>query len=256
MMPPRRPTSAFVLGAGLGSRMRPLTEQIPKPMVSLAGRALIDHVLDRLAAAGVTHAVVNVHYLADALIKHLAARTAPQITISDERDGLLDTGGGVARALHQFHDQPFFIHNSDSVWIEHGLSVLESMISAWDDARMDSLMLIAPASASLGYDGRGDFAMQTGGMLVRAGRDTTEPYVFCGVSIAHPRLFDNAPKGPFSLNKLWDVAIARQKVFGIDLNGLWMHVGTPTALSDAERAMIAAGKTREPSRIADGEAKA
>ncbi|MBX9683232.1 MAG: nucleotidyltransferase family protein [Hyphomicrobium sp.] len=256
MMPPRRPTSAFVLGAGLGSRMRPLTEHIPKPMVSLAGRALIDHVLDRLAAAGVTHAVVNVHYLADALIKHLAARTTPQITISDERDGLLDTGGGVARALHHFHNQPFFIHNSDSVWIEDGSSVLDAMISAWDDARMDSLMLLAPAATSVGYDGRGDFAMQADGTLVRAGHDTSAPYVFAGVSIAHPRLFANAPTGAFSLNRLWDAAIARQRVFGIELDGLWMHVGTPTALCDAERAMIAAGKTREPSRIADGEAKA
>jgi MurNAc alpha-1-phosphate uridylyltransferase len=230
-----RPQAAMVLAAGRGVRMRPLTAQIPKPLVRLKGRALIDHVLDRLAAAGIARAVVNVHYLADMLEAHVGERKAPQITISDERGLLLDTGGGVMHALPQLGPEPFLIHNSDSVWIEGVGANLERLIAAWDSDKMDSLMLLASATASLGYEGAGDFVMGTDGRLQRRGEREVAPFVFTGVSIAHPRMFHEAPQERFSLNDLWNAAIENGRLFGIRLDGLWMHVGTPEALKEAER---------------------
>ena len=230
-----RPETGMVLAAGLGTRMRPLTDRIPKPLVRLKGRALIDRVLDRLAAAGITRAVVNVHHHADELEAHLRQRKTPKIEISDERGVLLDTGGAVVRALPKLGSGPFLIHNSDSVWIEGIGSNLERMFAAWDSGTMDSLMLLASAATSLGYEGSGDFAMGTDGRLSRRGERQMVPFVFTGVSIAHPRMFANAPEGRFSLNKLWDEAIDKGRLFGIRLEGLWMHVGTPEALTEAER---------------------
>jgi len=230
-----RPQSGMVLAAGQGLRMRPLTDKTPKPLVRLKSRALIDHVLDRLAAAGVKRAVVNVHYLADQLETHLAKRTAPKIVISDERGLLLDTGGGIVHALPKLGAGPFLIHNSDSVWIEGVGSNLERLFAAWDSDRMDALMLLASAATSLGYEGQGDFSMATDGRLVRRGERQMAPFVFTGVSIAHPRMFKGAPQGPFSLNAPWDAAIEKGRLFGIRLDGLWMHVGTPEALKEAER---------------------
>lgn len=234
-----RPTTAMVLAAGMGARMRPLTDRLPKPLVRLDGRALIDHVLDRLAAAGVSQAVVNVHYLADLIETHVAGRQAPAVTISDERDSLLDTGGGVVRALRLLGSEPFFIHNSDSVWIERQTPALERMIAAWDSARMDTLMLLAPVSESLGYDGRGDFNLRENGMADRPPAGARASHVFAGVSIAHPRLFDGAPESRFSLNALWDRAIAAGRLYTVTLDGLWMHVGSPDALNQAEHAIAA-----------------
>ncbi len=230
-----RPEVGMVLAAGLGKRMRPLTDTVPKPLVRLKGRALIDHVLDRIAAAGVERAVVNVHYLADALEAHLGKRTRPQIVISDERGQILDTGGGVVNALPKLGTEPFLIHNSDSVWIEGVGSNLERLFRAWDGDAMDSLMLVASATTSLGYEGPGDFAMATNGRLVRRGERQMAPFVFTGVSIAHPRMFEGAPQGAFSLNRVWDAAIDKGRLYGIRLDGLWMHVGTPEALTEAER---------------------
>lgn len=230
-----RPETGMVLAAGLGTRMRPLTDRVPKPLVRLKGRALIDHVLDRLAAAGITRAVVNVHHHADELEAHLRQRKTPKIDISDERGVLLDTGGGVVRALPKLGSGPFLIHNSDSVWIEGIGSNLKRMFAAWDSGTMDSLMLLASAATSLGYEGSGDFAMGTDGRLSRRGERQMVPFVFTGVSIAHPRMFANAPQGRFSLNKLWDEAIDKGRLFGVRLEGLWMHVGTPEALTEAER---------------------
>jgi N-acetyl-alpha-D-muramate 1-phosphate uridylyltransferase len=230
-----RPEAGMVLAAGLGTRMRPLTDRLPKPLVRLKERALIDHVLDRLAAAGLARAVVNVHHHADALEAHLRQRKTPKIEISDERGVLLDTGGGVVRALPKLGPGPFLIHNSDSVWIEGVGSNLERMFASWDSGAMDSLMLLASAATSLGYEGSGDFAMGTDGRLSRRGERQMVPFVFTGVSIAHPRMFENAPEGRFSLNKLWDEAIDKGRLFGIRLEGLWMHVGTPEALTEAER---------------------
>jgi MurNAc alpha-1-phosphate uridylyltransferase len=228
------PKSAFVLAAGLGIRMRPLTDAVPKPLVGLTGRTLIDHVLDRLADAGVKRAVVNVHYLAGQIEHHLAKRTRPQIFISDERDALLDTGGGAVRALPKLGAEPFVIHNSDSVWIEGAKSNLARLFAAWDTERMDSLMLLAPVSSSVGYDGEGDFEMDISGRLTRRESGRTAPFVFAGVSIAHPRLFAGAPEGAFSLNWLWSRAIEQGRLYGVELEGTWMHVGTPEALAEAE----------------------
>jgi len=230
-----RPRSAMVLAGGFGKRMLPLTQDRPKPMVELKGRPLVDHVLDRLAAAGVVRAVVNVHYCADKLEAHVKHRARPEIVISDERQQLLDTGGGVVRALPMLGAEPFLIHNSDSVWIEGVGSNLERLFAGWDPDAMDSLMLLATAATSLGYDGPGDFVMDKDGRLSRRGEREMAPFVFAGVSIAHPRMFEGAPEGPFSMNRLWDMAIDSGRLYGIRLDGLWMHVGTPEALSEAER---------------------
>ncbi len=228
-------STAMVLAAGFGKRMRPLTDALPKPLVRLKGKPLIDHVLDRLADGGITRAVVNVHYLADQIEAHLASRTRPAITVSDERDALLDTGGGVVRALPLLGDAPFLVHNSDSVWVEGVSSNIARLIDTFDPARMDSLMLLASGAASLGYDGHGDFAMAPDGLLTRPGERRQTPFVFAGVSIAHPRLFEDAPAGAFSLNVLWDRAIARGRLYGLRLDGTWMHVGTVQSVDDAEQ---------------------
>jgi MurNAc alpha-1-phosphate uridylyltransferase len=233
----KRPATAFVLAAGKGERMRPLTSARPKPLIPVAGEPLIDHVLDRLANARVDRAIVNVHYLADQIEEHLAGRESPKISISDERDELLDTGGGVVRALRKLGPDPFLIHNSDSIWIEGMGSNLDRLIRAWDDTRMDSLMLLAPVATSIGYDGPGDFQMDPAGRLTRQSGARLAPFVFTGVSIAHPRLFEGAPKGPFSLNRVWNRAIEAGRLHGLRLEGIWMHVGTPDAIDEAEKAI-------------------
>lgn len=228
-------TTAMVLAAGLGTRMRPLTDTMPKPMVPLKGKPLIDHVLDRLVAGGISRAVVNVHHFADQLEQHLAARKSPAIVISDERGEVLETGGGVVKALPLLGDAPFLIHNSDSVWIESIGSNIARLIRAFDPERMDSLMLLTLGATSLGYDGHGDFAMDQNGLLQRRSEQRESPFVFTGVSIAHPRLFENAPPGRFSLNVLWDRAIAAGRLYGMRLDGVWMHVGTPQSVEEAEQ---------------------
>ena len=233
-----RPTTAMVLAAGLGKRMRPLTDVVPKPMVRLGGSPLIDHVLDRLAAAGIEHAIVNVHYLPDILERHLASRAKPQIIISNERDTLLDTGGGLVRALPLLGPEPFLVHNSDSVWLEGPHANLDTLIKTWDPERMDSLLMLAATANSLGYEGSGDFTMAADGRLSRRAPGSIAPFVFAGVSIVHPRLFEGAREEFFSLNVLWNQAIARGRLYGMRLDGYWMHVGTPEALAEAEGALI------------------
>jgi len=230
------PNTAMVLAAGYGKRMRPITDTIPKPMAQLAGRPLIDHVLDRLAGAGVREAVVNLHYLADVLEAHLSSRAGePRVRLSDERAALLDTGGAVRKGLDWLGPEGFFIHNSDSVWTEDGESNLHRLATLWDPAKMDSLLLLADARQSLGYDGAGDFLLAADGRLTRRAPGSCAPCVFAGVSIAHPRLFAGSPEGAFSLNPLWDRAIVRGRLFGAMLRGEWMHIGTPEALEAAER---------------------
>lgn len=231
------PKSAMVLAAGLGSRMRPLTDLVPKPLVRLRQKPLIDYALDRIAEAGISQAVVNVHHLADQIVSHLKSRQRPRILISVEREQLLDTGGGVKKALPQLGPEPFLIHNSDSVWIDGVQSDLVRLAHSFDPERMDCLLLLALSSASIGYDGRGDFLMSPDGLLQRRPERELAPFVFTGVSIAHPRLFDGAPEGAFSLNQLWDRAIQRRRLYGIRLDGTWMHVGTPAALAEAEQAL-------------------
>lgn len=230
--------TAMVLAAGLGTRMAPASGTLPKPLVQLDGKTLLDRVLDRLAAAGIARAVVNVHHKADQIEARLAGRKAPKIILSDEREKLLDTGGGVKKALRLLGSAPFIVHNSDSVWIEGIGSNLKRLVEAWDDARMDCLMLLALASSSHGYQGRGDFAFDSDGRIRRRKiEQEIVPFAFTGVSIAHPRLFANAPEGVFSMNQVWDQAIENGRAFGLRMEGIWMHVGTPEALAQAEQAL-------------------
>jgi N-acetyl-alpha-D-muramate 1-phosphate uridylyltransferase len=234
---PWTPRVAMILGAGLGTRMRPYTDTLPKPMVPLKGRPLIDHVMDRITAEGIPRVVVNVHHCADRLEQHLLRRSAPTIQISDERALLLDTGGGLKHALPLLGDQPFLVHNSDSVWIEGAGRNLRRLCDAWDDGRMDFLLMLALGAASLGYDGRGDFSCDPEGRLRRRRESEVVPFVFTGVSIVHPRVFADAPEGVFSMTPLWNRAILAGRAFGVRMDGLWMHVGTPEALIEAEQAM-------------------
>lgn len=228
--------TAMVLAAGKGERMRPLTLRMPKPLVPLAGRPLIDHVLDRLADAGVETAVVNVHYLPEQLEAHLAGRKgkSPEILISDERGVLLDTGGGAKKALPLLGRGPFFIHNADTAWSEGATPVLARMLRLWDPSVMDCLLLLAPVATSVGYAAKGDFSMAPDGRLQRRGEGEVVPFAFAGVSLCDERLFKDAPEGRFSLNLLWDRALAKGKLYGMRLDGRWMHVGTPDALAEAE----------------------
>lgn len=228
--------TAMVLAAGYGERMRPLTLTMPKPLVALAGRALIDHVLDRLAAAGVETAVVNVYYLPEQIEAHLRGRAGkpPKTVVSDERDLLLDTGGGAKKALPLLGTGPFFIHNSDSVWSEGVTPALPHMLRLWDPQLMDCLLLLAPLATSIGYAGRGDFDMSPDGRLARRGEKQVVPFAFAGVSLCTAALFEDAAEGPFSLNLLWDRALAEGRLYGVRLDGRWMHVGTPEALAEAE----------------------
>ena len=227
--------TAMVLAAGFGERMRPLTLRMPKPLVPLAGRPLLDHVLDRLAAAGVTTAVVNVHYLPEQLEAHLASRNGkpPETLVSDERGVLLDTGGGAKKALPLLGRGPFFVHNADSVWSEGATPALTCMLRKWNPTTMDCLLLLAPTATSIGYAAKGDFSMAPDGRLARRGNEVV-PFAFAGVSLCDERLFKDAPEGRFSLNLLWDRALARGKLYGVRLDGRWMHVGTPDALAEAE----------------------
>ena len=238
---PGRITTAMVLCAGLGTRMAFANGAVPKPLVPLRGKALIDHVLDRHAEAGIERAVVNVHHKADLIETHLKGRRRPRIEISDEREVLLDTGGGAKKALPRLGSGPFLIHNSDSVWIEGVGSNLARLIEAWDDERMDCLMLRALASQGLGYQGRGDFIFEADGRIRRrqVGQELV-PFVFAGVSVAHPRLFDGSPEGAFSLNVVWDKAIVAGRAFGLRMEGIWMHVGSADALMQAERQLARA----------------
>jgi MurNAc alpha-1-phosphate uridylyltransferase len=229
------PEAAMVLAAGLGTRMRPMTQTRPKPLVEVAGRPLIDHVLDRLSEAGIARAVVNVHYLADQIETHVRSRDLPQVVISDERELLLGTGGGIAHALAALGDKPFYLLNTDSLWVDGTRSLLDRLAEGWDTARMDALLVVAPVVASSGYAGAGDFLLDTDGRLRRRPERMMAPFVYTGCGIVSPTLFDGAPEGPFSLNLLFDKAIDAGRLFGLRLDGLWMHVGTPQAIAEAEQ---------------------
>ncbi|HVG52275.1 MAG TPA: nucleotidyltransferase family protein [Xanthobacteraceae bacterium] len=231
------PDHAMVLAAGLGTRMRPHSNNIPKPLVKVAGRPLIDQVLDKLADAGVTTAVVNVHYHGEQIENHLAARRRPKIIFSDERSQLLGTGGGVVKALPHLGHAPFFHVNSDTLWIDSVNSNLARLAEAFDPDRMDALLLLAPVTTSIGYSGRGDFAMDTHGLLRRRSEKEVVPLVYAGVALLTPGLFAAAPAGEFSLNRLFDKAEVSGRLAGLRLEGVWMHVGTPEAILEAEAAI-------------------
>ena len=229
----------MVLAAGLGLRMRPLTDNMPKPLVQVAGAALLDHVLDKLADAGVEEAVVNVHYLPDQIIAHTATRSRPKVTISDERDQVLGTGGAVVKALPLLGTEPFFHLNADTMWIDGVRPNLARLAEAFDPSRMDILLLMAPTAHSIGYAGAGDYAMLTDGALRRRKENQVVPFVYAGVAILSPALFADAPAGEFSLTRLFDRANEQERLFGLRMDGLWMHVGTPDAVVAAEEAFLA-----------------
>jgi len=229
----------MILAAGLGTRMRPLTDTLPKPLVKVAGRPLIDHVLDRLAEAGVERVVVNVHHLADQMQRHLAHRKQPQIVISDERGLLLGTGGGVKKALRELGDAPFFHINSDTIWIDGVKPNLARLADAFDPTAMDALLLLAPTTGSIGYSGRGDFAMAADGQLRKRADQEVAPFVYAGAAILSPALFKSTPEGELSLTTLFDRAAQARRLHGLRMEGLWMHVGTPDAIALADAAIKA-----------------
>jgi N-acetyl-alpha-D-muramate 1-phosphate uridylyltransferase len=228
-----------VLAAGLGTRMRPHNGHLPKPLVEIGGKSLIDYSLDRLADAGVESAVVNVHHLADTIEQHLAARERPRIVISDERPTLLGTGGGIAKALPHLGDAPFFLVNSDTIWLDGVKPNFVRLGEAFDPAAMDALLLLAPTAGSIGYAGRGDFAMLSDGRLRRRAEGEVVPFVYAGAAVLAPALFADPPPGPFSLTLLFDRAAGNGRLFGLRLEGVWMHVGTPEAVAAAEAALAA-----------------
>ncbi|MBX9882787.1 MAG: nucleotidyltransferase family protein [Sphingomonas sp.] len=236
------PETAMVMAAGLGKRMRPLTATRPKPLVEVAGKALLDHALERLRAAGVKRAVVNVHYLADALEAHLKNRDyGLEIIISDEREQLMETGGGLVKALPLLGERPFLSVNSDNLWIDGPVDSIRALAAAWDGARMDALLLMVPFARAHCHGGQGDFHLDAAGMIVgRRKPGRLAPFVWTGVQILHPRLITDAPEGPFSTNLFWNRAIEAGRAFGIVHGGLWFDVGTPRAIPVAE-AMLADG---------------
>lgn len=228
--------TAMVLAAGLGKRMRPLTATQPKPMVRVAGKPLIDHALDRLKEAGVARAVVNVHYLADALEAHVTARAAPQVTISDERAQLLETGGGMIRALAHLPD-PFFALNADNIWLDGPNNAFAELSRRWDPERMDALLLLVGHARAANFSGPGDFHMDPLGKLSRRRDGRIAPFIYTGIQLVSHRLLRDAPEGPFSTNILWNRAIEEGRLYGLSFSGLWFEVGTPQAIRPTEEAL-------------------
>ncbi|GAA5057183.1 nucleotidyltransferase family protein [Erythrobacter westpacificensis] len=228
--------TAMVLAAGLGKRMRPLTATQPKPMVRVAGKPLVDHALDKLADAGVARAVVNVHYLADAIEAHLKERSSPQVIISDEREQLLETGGGIVKAAGHLPD-PFFCLNSDNIWLDGPVNAFADLSTFWDADEMDALLLLVTHKAAHNFSGKGDFHMDTEGRLRRRQSGRIAPYIFTGIQLISKRLMRDAPEGPFSTNTLWSRAIEEGRLFGTAFTGQWFEVGTPQAIKPTEEAL-------------------
>ena len=228
--------TAMILAAGMGKRMRPLTASQPKPLVRVAGKPLIDHALDRLEDAGVTNAVVNVHYLADALEAHLLARPKPSVVISDEREELLETGGGMLKALPQLPD-PFFSLNSDNIWLDGPRNAFHDLSARWNPELMDALLLVVPHAWAVNFSGAGDFHMDAVGRLKRRVSGRIAPFIFTGIQLVSHRLMRDSPQGPFSTNVLWDRAIDEGRLFGTSFTGQWFEVGTPEAIAPTEAAL-------------------
>ncbi len=233
-----RPRTGMVLAAGLGLRMRPITDRIPKPMVTVAGSTMLDRAIAHLRAAGVERIVVNLYWKGEVIRRHLAKQD--DIIFSDESDALLETGGGVARALPLLGDHPFFVANGDIVWFNGVRPALQRLTEAWDDERMDALLLMQRTPSAHGYEGPGDFFLDPLGRPRRRGEREVAPYLFAGVQILHPRLVRDAPEGPFSLNLLYDRALAARRLFGLVHDGEWYHVGTPDSLAEIDKLIIGA----------------
>ena len=228
----------MIMAAGLGKRMRPLTATRPKPLIEVNGKALLDHVLEKLRVAGVKKVVVNVHYLADAIEAHLVTRAEGlEVVISDERKLLLETGGGMVKAAPLIDSDPFLALNSDNLWIDGPADTIKLLASQWDGEKMDALLLVVPQARALGPKGMGDFHMDRSGRLRRRERSHVAPFVFTGVQMISKRLLRDAPEGPFSTNILWDRAIDEGRAFGAVHQGLWFDVGTPQAISFTEAAL-------------------
>ena len=231
--------TAMVMAAGLGKRMRPLTATQPKPLVRVAGKALIDHTLDRLADAGVAKAVVNVHYLADALEAHLAGRAKPAVTISDERALLLETGGGMIKAQARLPD-PFFCLNSDNIWLDGPRNAFRELSERWDPEKMDALLLVVPHARAMNFAGKGDFHLDPFGKIRRRRAGRIAPFIYTGIQIVSHRLLRDPPEGSFSTNVLWERALQEGRLYGLPFNGLWFEVGTPGSIRPTEEALAGA----------------
>jgi len=236
------PRTAMVMAAGLGKRMRPLTATRPKPLVEVGGKPLIDYVFDRLRAAGVERAIVNVHYLADAMEAHLMHRVKGiEVIVSNEREALLETGGGIVKARATIGDAPFLVVNSDNLWLDGPTDAIRALAARWDDATMDALLLVVPLARAHCHGGQGDFRLDPDGRIVgRRLPGKPAPFVYTGIQILSPRVIVDCPEGPFSTMLFWERAIAAGRAFGLVHQGLWFDVGTPAAISHAE-AMIAEG---------------
>ncbi|WP_019960670.1 nucleotidyltransferase family protein [Woodsholea maritima] len=229
------PKRAMALAAGLGTRMRPLTNDRCKALVELGGQTLMDYALDRFASVGLDQVVVNVHHFADALEAHLKSRQDHNtIIISDERDALLETGGGLVKAAPLLGDDPIYVSNIDAVWVDPDGEALKSLAAAYDPDAHDFCLLLAPLANTLGYDGAGDFYLLDDGRLERRGARTQAPYVYAGAQILHPRVLKDQPLEAFSLNRLWDRALAEGRMIGVEMAPFWMHVGDPKARDEAE----------------------
>ncbi|RVT89227.1 nucleotidyltransferase family protein [Sphingomonas crocodyli] len=227
--------AAMILAAGLGKRMRPLTATRPKPLVEVAGQSLLDHVLDRLRAAGIGNVVVNVHYLADALEAHLKRKAGDlNVAISDERGKLLETGGGVLKALPMIDADPFLIANSDNLWVDGPVDAIRLLADRWDDATMDALLLLVPLARANCHSGQGDFHMGPDGVIARRKPAKVAPFVYTGVQLVSKRLFEGVEEGNFSFNLLWNRAIAAGRAYGVVHQGLWFDVGSPPSIGKTE----------------------
>lgn len=234
--------NAMVLAAGLGTRMRPVTDTLPKPLVRVAGKALIDYALDALSAAGAGRVVVNVHYLADQMRRHLAAVKGREILVSDETGALLDSGGGIVKALPLLGAEPFYVLNADTFWIEDAAAArtnLQMLADVFDPAAMDMLVMVARLEQTTGHGGRGDFVMDETGRLARFDGANGAPLVYAGALVCRPEIFAGAPTGAFSLNRCFDAAIAAGRFYGMAMHGHWLTVGTPEAIGEAEAAIAA-----------------
>ncbi len=234
---PSMPKKAMVFAAGLGTRMRPLTDTMPKPLIKVSGKTLIDHTLDRFEQAGVETAVVNVHYFADQIERHLASRVAPHVVISDERDKLLDQGGGIRKALPLLGPDPFFLCNTDAFWVAGARDNLAALAEHWAPDKMDILLLVAASASSIGVDWPGDFTMDPDARLERRHERQVAPFVYTGVGIIKPELFASQNAEVFRLAPFFFEAAAKGRLYGQRLDGLWLHVGTPEAIVDAERCL-------------------
>jgi len=228
--------TAMILAAGLGKRMRPLTATQPKPMVRVAGKPLIDHVLDRLGSAGIAKAVVNVHYLPDQIETHLKARQNPSVSFSDERPLLLETGGGMVKAQELLPD-PFFAVNADNLWLDGPYDAFRELSEMWDPKRMDALLLLVPHSGAFNYTGKGDFQMDPLGRIARRRSGRIAPFIYSGIQLVSKRLLRDAPEGPFSTNLLWSRAIEEERLYGLCFSGQWFEVGEPGAIAPTEAAL-------------------